>query len=238
MIMTMLEARSRARILTGAILLLAFCAAPGLATPKLDFLIPQAPGGSISWGGGTDPLVGTAIGVQEVQGIGTRLHDLVKGGCVGCTLSFVSGPYVGLTTLPNGWIFSSGGEITITGGLDFNNDGDASDPDEVPLNSVLLEGAFVGNPFVAVINGELRLLGAGFVDTKHPALAAFYGYTETGWSGGINLSFDATALPPAAFASLAVASGDVVNYWVPEPATLGLMGFGLLALALRRRLLH
>jgi hypothetical protein len=102
-----------------------------------------------------------------------------------------------------------------------------------------LWGTF-GNATVTNLGNNFDIAGASFWDYKCLALLQFYGlgdYAFDPLAGNFNISFNAAGVPPGAFASTQVLSGDVVNT-VPEPGTLALLGTGLLSIAglVRRKL--
>ena len=189
---------------------------------------------SVTYAGGATPLVGTDLNVDEVVGIDTSLNDGVIRDLYSSDLDFSTGNWtstVGLVSL-----YSPGGSITLYGGVDLNNDGDVLDAEDIPAGTLLMTGSFTGTPTLISIGGSgFKILGAAFVDTKYQPLADFYGLTNVGlgWNGTINLQFFASGVPPTGFATLqgGVLSGDITNTpnpVVPEPASMLLMGMGLL----------
>ncbi len=208
-------------------LTISLSAVPAQANTILDFLIPGG-SGSVSYAGGSNPLVGSSIGVSQVTGINTPQNAgtlTISGG----NLSFTTGAFTGSTS--NSWIFS-------------------------PQNSsITIWGSVLGGPTVALLSGvfssdvtvlsfgpsnPLKIVAAAIVNFIDPDLAAYFGLTggtSQGFVGGLNLSFSASAVPPNAFQSSSVGSGNVTSH-VPEPVSLLLLGSGLLGLAAlgRRRL--
>src|SRR5580704_8844245 len=63
----------------------------------LDFSTPAAATGSVSYGGGADPLVGTNIESDTITGILTPLHAGAgnKLNCTGCVVDFTTGAETG-----------------------------------------------------------------------------------------------------------------------------------------------
>lgn len=208
---------------------------------QIDFGIVSPTGGSISFAGGVNPLVGTNITVDLLVGLNTPLNSGPRFNCIGCLLNFTSGALEGSTATT--WDFGGGPNsgITIVGGIDVNGNG-ILDAGDIPANTVLLTGNF-GNVSVKKFPGSpFKIAGAAFLDTKDNKLEALFGLPDLpGWLGNFNISFDATGAPPNGFASTHVFSGDVLNTLpvppVPEPATLLLLGTGLLGLggAARRK---
>lgn len=193
---------------------------------SLDFGIIAPTGGTISYGGGGVPLIGSGIEVDTVVGLGTTANDNVSLTCNTCVLAFTTGGYTGSSG--NIWNFSGGGSVTINGSLDF--------PDTTPdiVNGTLLSGTFTSANLVDLGSGsfQFQIVAGAFTDTKHPDLLDFYGLPAVDYVGGLNLSFEASSSlsPGTAFTSTQVLSGDVINQPVPVPAAVWLFGSGLLGL--------
>jgi hypothetical protein len=205
---------------------------PAAAVPTIDFGIVAPTGGTISFAGGSTPLVGANITVDLITGVGTPLNAGVAATCMGCYLNFTTGNLIASTA--NTWQFGGGGSIVLTGGVDFSD----ATPDIVSQKTVLMSGSFVDAVTVQNFGGVLnfKLGTATLQDTKNEALAAFWGLSAGPYLGGLNISFSAVGAPPDAFASSIVYSGDVANSpVVPEPGTLLLIGSGLAGLAVARR---
>jgi hypothetical protein len=218
------------------LLALAFLLVPtvALADMVLDFNITPPAAGSISYDGVGGPLVGSGITVTGVTGMGTPLNSGVTVPIVNGLLNFTTGGLTG--TGPTTWSFGGGESsfISITGWSDVScPECGANDP------PWLLFGRF-GDATVMTFGSTFRIAGASFWDYKCWELLAFYGLQDYAWTtlpGNFNISFMANGVPPGAFSSTQVLSGDVVNT-VPEPGTLALLGTGLLSIAglVRRKL--
>src|SRR5262249_14176980 len=114
------------------ITLTAVCVSRTEALPQIDFNVIATTTGSISYAGGANPLKGSNISVDNVVGLNTPMNNNVLRNCISCTLTFMTGNLSGSTPLTN-WEFASGGTITLTGGIDLNNNGNATDGVDVPV---------------------------------------------------------------------------------------------------------
>lgn len=199
---------------------------PAQAAPILDFGIIAPTSGTISYAGGTTPLVGSGISVDNVVGLGTPLNAGTAQACVGCFLNFTTGNFI--SSVPQSLTFGAGGIITLTGAIPSLN---------IAPGTTLLDGSFSANPIVTSL-GEFKLAGGGFADTKIQTLTNFFGLPNASFTGGFNVLFQAPGIPPSGFASTVVLSGDVANSPVPgtpEPGTLLLIGSGLVGIGVGAR---
>jgi len=190
-------------------------------------------GGKLTWAGevGNSPMIGTQIKFGTITGEGTPLND-------GMTLEISSG-FLNFST--GDWLskdgsggpgtiykWDGGGEFTLTGTVDYGTG---------PVTGELLTGewAYPVSATVSLAAGT-TFGGSGF-DAKHPDLLDYFGLetyadfifsnTEISTSGDWWNGNDAL-----------VSEADITNTGtpIPEPATMLLLGSGLIGLAgLRRR---
>ena len=202
---------------------LAIFVQPANAIGILDFGIESPTAGSIAYLVNGGPLVGTNIEVDNVGGIGTAFHDggvplVITGGL----LNFTTGNLTDTTV--DRWNFGGGtsSSIVLTGGIPALGIADGT---------ILFQGSF-GAATVITFGETFGIAGSSFTDSKNLTLADYFGFDLTlpGWAGNFNISFNADGLPPLTFSSDTVLSGDIPNTPVPEPASLLLLGSGLIAI--------
>jgi hypothetical protein len=203
----------------------ALCAATAFAQAELDFGLGPLPAGTVSYAGGSTPLVGTNIAVNDVTGIFTpsnngSVFDIIDG-----TLDFTTGVFVSSTT--DTWVFKPGGTVTLDGCVE---GGGPCGPGDTPV--LLASGTFTGTPTVIDTGGVNKIVGAIGLDIKNPLLTELFGLGSGGnYAFGLNYSFKASNAPPNKFKSTVAGSGDFTNTVIPEPASILLLGSSLLGLA-------
>jgi hypothetical protein len=208
-----------------AVFALGIVTAPAaFAEPVLDFAMIAPATGLISHAGGDTALVGTKISLQSVAGLGTPAQNGITRNCLNCFLDFTTGNR--LSWESGYWNFGGGGDITVTGTVDLNNNGmvDADD-----ATGTLMSGNF-GNAGILGFGSLFKIAGASTTIVLNPTLTNFYGtdVMPFTYQGGFNLSFMSMgASPTGGFSSLGMLSGDVIAA-TPEPLSIALLGTALL----------
>jgi hypothetical protein len=195
------------------------------AGPFIDFNAVQLPGSanSISWAGGSQPLVGQALTFFSVTGESTPLHAGVPITfiAVPLQLNFSTGSYLG--NISTSWRFDSGGSLSLFGSV----------PGVVPSADTIYSGTFSGEATISTIpNSTMKVFSAAMVGSLNAALATYFGLSTTDTYGGaITLQFASGATPGNPISGATFNSGDVAIAPMPEPAGLTLFGLGVAALA-------
>jgi hypothetical protein len=206
------------------------------AQPQLDFDVPLAgnptsSSNSISWNGNSSSnLVGSSIGIDYVQGLGTPSNPAGTLNVAGGELNFSSGAFTGTNT-QNGvttYNFGAGssGSISIVGGI--SSLGITNSP-----SNPLLTGQIEGVQVTPYAGGLYTVSIAMFIDTVNSTLAGYFGLTggSAPWSGNFNISFSSTTNTGFSDAGGVLWGGDVVTSpLTPEPSSLLLAGFGALGM--------
>lgn len=228
----------RSRILRPALLLTAgtvlfLAAGRAQALPILEFHVRFGVSGSIAYPAAGGGLVGTGIRVTEFDAKDTRANADVGLRCVDCFLDFTTGNFTGSGEFP--WEFAPGGSIVITGGLTST---DPAVPFSIPSGSTLFSGRFHLRTIILGEGVGKLAFATGFEGMHHPALLAFLGFPQDDpFRGFFHIGFRVPAPAPpvgGTFASRRIDGGDIVTTPVPEPATLVLLGSGLLAAGVLR----
>src|SRR5579872_4961268 len=178
----------------------------------LDFTIPAFASGTISYAGGSNPLVGTNISVSSIDGMNGAQNSGVSLNCTGCILNFTTG---GLTSLSSGiYNFGSGGSFTLTGTI-------------LGVTGALLSGTF--NSATLTDTGFFDFTTALFSTDVNAAITTFYGMPATppAYSGSLAVLFAGGTNPNGSFSSYQILSGNI-GAAVPEPASIVLLGTVLL----------
>jgi len=181
------------------------CTVPGAIV--FDLKAPTA--GTVAYNGTGGPLTGSGIQVDEVRGVGTVANDGVIGDCVGCTLTFTTGPLK--STGPNTWTFHPGGagSFRVTGAIDLDRDGVIESTDIA--TGGLMGGVGLGDVTVSVSGSTVRVTFGDVRDEKRDQLRNFYGFPNQVFNGRFSLTFNTAAMPPAGFSSSSLIEGTIAN---------------------------
>jgi hypothetical protein len=189
------------------------------------------PGGSVSFAGGSAPLIGEDLRISEITGIDTPLNSGVSLTCTLCQLDFETGAYFGDLLFVSGWD-PDGSSVVITGGVNI----EPGLPFEIPGGSILLSGAFSSIVLDAHVDApqadiSLHLTAAMIDNVNHPVLAQFFGLDVFDTSR-LLVSFTANGILPDPIESTRILGGHITS--VPEPDTWLAVVVGAIWLALFR----
>ncbi|HXG46601.1 MAG TPA: hypothetical protein VNO52_03180 [Methylomirabilota bacterium] len=215
--------------LVAVVLAVALGTAPSQAF-VIDFV--GLSGGTVSYAGGTSPLIGTNLPISQVFGVPPGSSSIT--GVTGGDLDFATGPLLGSFDLSGDAFmnfYGSGGSLTLTGGVPAAG---------ITPGSTLLQAAFAGPATLSYSGfGLASLVGSLSLLYVNPDLTEYFGFGSdpTYYLGPgsiaqaqLNISFPGGTVGPGLAFTGQQASVNLTAT-VPQPAPLVFLGMGMIGVA-------
>ncbi|MGH9356640.1 MAG: hypothetical protein ACRD10_10970 [Terriglobia bacterium] len=138
------------------------------ANGTIDFVVPWANGGTLSYSGGTSPLMGQNIQVADIFGYGGTQNNFDAVRITDGLLDFSSGSSSGR------WSWGSGGSLDVTGSIG-------------SISGTLLHGTFSDVYLRRTSLGWLELSLGSFSGSISSGLSAFYGFPTGSVDGSLRM---------------------------------------------------